>query len=182
MVNAAMRELMQAGAAREVANLVFVINRMTCRNLDLVLDEDRPPDAPSVASVRFETQGAKRRAVLVERAEEPRGRYPYDEEALRACCRIDVSRRTIVLEADSAFTPAETMVAMTKALHLALFSDRSAKWLFGRLEAPRWPPASFHEGVTITLAQAVGTRLTKSRVSLGQETLAWIYFALKERH
>lgn len=181
MLNAAMRELMQAGAAREVANLVFVINRMTGRDLDLILDEEQPPDGSPVASVRFETGGARQRAALVERAEEPRGRYPYDEDSLRACCRIDIAKRSIVLEGSPSFTPVETMVAMTKALHLALFADRAAQWLFGRLEAPRWPPASFHEGVTITLAQAVGTRLTKSRVSLGRETLAWIYFALKER-
>lgn len=182
MVNAAMRELMRASATGEVENLVFVMNRMTGRNLDLVLDEKSPAGVAPVASVRFEAQGARRHALLVERAEEPRGRHPYDEDALRARCRIGLPSRSIVLEGQSPFTPAETMVAMTKALHLALFPDPAAKWLFGRLEAPRWPPASFQEGVTVTLANAVGTRLTKSRVSLGDATLAWIFFALKERH
>lgn len=179
MVNAAMRELAHAGAAGEVANLVFAINRITGRDLDLVLGEGEPAQPP-VATLRFESGGARQHAILVERTEEPRGRYAYDEDSLRARCRIDAGARSIVLEARSPFTPVETIVAMTKALHLALFSDKAAAWLFGRLEAPRWPPARFQEGVTITLGHALGTRLTKSRVSLGEETLAWIYFALKE--
>lgn len=179
MLNAALRELVPAGAPQRVENLVFVINRLTGRNLDLVRDEAQPPGLAPVASLRFESGGARQRAILVERPEPPRGRYAYDEDSLRARCRIDPAARAIALEAGSPFTPIETIVAMTKALHLALFPGKT-HWLFGRLEAPCWPPPRFGEGATVALAQSVGTRLTKSRVSLGQETLAWVYFALKE--
>ena len=182
MVNAAMSELLQAGSVRQVNNLVFVINSMTDRTLDLILDDYKPADGSPVASVTFGNAGAKQRAVLVERAEKPRGRYPYDEDRLHALCRTDVAKRAIVLEGDSTFTPVETMVSMTKALHLAVFPDKASQWLFGRLEAPRWPPAPCGEGLTIALAHAVGTRLTKSRASVGEETLAWVYFALKGRN
>ena len=179
MLNAAIRELTSGGAPQPVEKLVFVINRMTARNLDLVVDEAQPPGLSPVASVRFERDGARRHAILVERPEPPRGRYAYDEDLLRACCRVDLAGRAIVLGGESPFTPIETIVAMTKALHLALFPG-TAGWLFSRLEAPYWPPARFDVGVTVALAQSVGTRLTKSQVSLGRETLARVYFSLGE--
>jgi hypothetical protein len=181
MVNAAMRELMQARGTTEITNLVFVINRMTDRSLDLVLDEGESAGSPAVASVTFGSGSARQRAALAERAEQPAGRYPYPEDALQALCRVDAARRTIFLSATSPFTPIETMVAMTKVLHLAVFPEKGQQWLFVRLEAPRWPPASFGEGLAITLAQTVGTRLTKNRVSLGNDILAFVYFALKVR-
>ncbi len=182
MVNSVMRELMQIRAVSDISNLVFIINRMTARNLDLVVHEEEPTEGLPVASLTFETRGAKQRAVLVERVEEPRGRDEYDEDALCTHCRIDVNNRIIVMERNSTFSPIETMVAMTKALHLAVFPGNSGQWLFGRLEAPSWPPGCLSEGFTISLGQTLGTRLTKSRASLGAETLAWIYFAMKEQH
>jgi hypothetical protein len=179
MVEAAMRALTEIRAIGEVSDLVFAITRMTGRNLDLIVDEAEPGGS-AVASLSFESQRVRQRAILVERPDEAAARHPYDEDSLRAGCRIDVPRRTIRLEGISILTPLETMVAMTKALHLALFAGKAGQWVFCRLEAPRWPLASATDGLAISLAQTVGTRLTKSRVGLRDELLAWLYFALRE--
>jgi hypothetical protein len=181
MVNAALREVMAMEVIEELSNLVFVMNRMTARNLDLILDEDGPVDATRVAYFRFEALGMNRRGALVERADAPADRRPYDERALRARCHLNRSSRTIGLRGSSPFSTVETLVAMTKALHLELYAGNPGQWLFGRLEAPRWPLPGVEDGLEIRLAQSVGTRLTKSAARLGGETFAWIFFSLKER-
>ena len=181
IVDTALRAVLEIRGVGEVTNLVFAINRMTARSLDLVIDEQEPGDT-AVASLGFESRRVKQRAVLVERPEQASARRPYNEDALRAACQIEVPARTIRLETPSLLTPLEAMVAMTKALHIALFPGKPGQWVFCRLEAPRWPLAVGDRHLAITLAHALGTRLTKSRASLGGELLAWIYFAHKERN
>jgi hypothetical protein len=176
-----MREVLAADPGAPLSNLVFVMNRMTARNLDLILDEAQARDAVPVARFSFEGRGMARRGVLVERADAPAERRAYDEHELRAGWRIDAGERTIVLQGSSPFGTVETLVAMTKALHMALYPGVAGQWLFGRLEAPRWPLPAVAHGLEIGLVQAVGTRLTKNAARLRGETLAWIYFSLKER-
>jgi hypothetical protein len=178
MVEAAMREVMTAGG--HVSNLVFVMNRLTGKNLDVIVDEDEPAGAAPVARFSFEAGGAARRGILVERPERPAGRRAYDEDGLRRQCRTDPAARAVVLDGASPFTPVETLVAMTKALHLAVYPQKG-QWLFARLEAPRWPLGGIGPGLEVRLGPGVGTRLTKSSARLGGELLAWIYFSLKER-
>lgn len=180
MVEAAMQEVLATEAAEQVSNLVFVMNRVTGRNLDLIVGEDEPAGAAPVARFSFETRGAPRRGVLVERADSPSGSRAYDEHELRRHCRMDLGARSIVLQAASPFTPVETLVAMTKALHLAVYPQKG-QWLFARLEAPRWPLGGVGPGLEVRLGPGVGTRLTKSGARAGGELLAWIYFSLKER-
>lgn len=176
-----MQEVLAAEAAAQVSNLIFVMNRVTGCNLDVLVDEDEPTGAVPVARFSFETRGASRRGVLVERADRPVGRRAYDENELRRRCRTDLAARTVALLGASTFTPVETVVAMTKALHLALYPQKPGQWLFARLEAPRWPLGGVGEGLEIRLGPGVGTRLTKSSASLRGEVIAWIYFSLKER-
>jgi hypothetical protein len=180
MVEAAMQELLAAEAAVQVSNLIFVMNRVTGCNLDMIVDEKEPAGAAPVARFSFETRGASRRGILVERADRPAGRRAYDEDDLRRQCRTDPAARSVVLGGASPFTPVETLVAMTKALHLAVYPQKG-QWLFARLEAPRWPVGGVGPGLEVRLGPGVGTRLTKSAARLGGELLAWIYFSLKER-
>jgi len=181
IVEAAMQEALRAEAGAPVSNLVFEMNRMTARNLDLVLDGARPGAAGAVARFSFETGGVTRRGILVERDDAPGERRAYDERELRAHCLTDASARRIVLQGASPLGGTETLVAMTKTLHLALYPGAAGQWLFARLEAPRWPLPAAADGLEIALAGAVGTRLTKSAARLRGETFAWIYFSLKGR-
>jgi hypothetical protein len=181
MVEAAMREVMAGEAAGQVSNLDFVMNRMTGRNLDLIVDEVEPAGAAAVARFSFEAGGAARRGILVERSDKPAGSHAYDEDELRRQCQVDAAGRRIVLQGASPFTPVETLVAMTKALHLAVYPQKAGQWLFARLEAPRWPLGDLGEGLEVRLGHGVGTRLTKSSARLGGEPLAWIFFSFKER-
>lgn len=177
-----MREALVGEEARRVSNLVFVVNRATERNLDVIIGEDAPTGTSPVARFSFEADGASRRGVLIERADRPVGRCAYDEGELQRRCRTDPEARTVVLRKASHFTPLETLIAMTKVLHLAVYPGRPGQWLFARLEAPYWPLSAPGEGLEIRLGPGVGTRLTKSRACLLGEVVAWIYFSLKERH
>ena len=181
LVEGTMREVLSGEATGQVSNLVFVMNRLTGRNLDLVIDEEAPLDRVPVARLSFEAHGVPRRGSLLERADRPAGRRPYDEHELRTGCRMDLPARAVMLQRASPLTPIETLVAMTKALHLALYPASSGQWLFARLEAPTWPLGEPGSGLQIELRQALGTRLTKSAARLCGNTLAWIYFSLKER-
>ena len=78
MVEAAMREVLAAEPGAPLSNLVFVMNRMTARNLDLILDDAQARDAAPVARFSFERRGMARRGVLVERADAPAERRAYD--------------------------------------------------------------------------------------------------------
>lgn len=180
MVEAAMREALAGESAPQVSDLVFVMHRMTGRNLDLILDEDEPSGAAPVARLSFAAHGAPRRGILVERAEAPAGARPYDEQELRARCRTDPAARSVVLRGASPLTPLETLVAMTKLLHQALYPETTGQWLFARLEAPRWPLGPLGDGLELRLERAVGTRLTKSGARLGGQILASVFFSLRE--
>ena len=181
MVEAAMHEVLAAEASGQVSNLIFVMNRVTGSNLEMIVDEDEPAGSAPVARFSFQTRGAPRRGVLVERADRPIGRRAYDEGRLGRLCQTDPAARTITLREASPFTPIESLVAMTKALHLAVYPQQGGQWLFARLEAPRWPLGAIGEGLEIRLGPGVGTRLTKSSARLKGEVLAWIYFSFKER-
>lgn len=175
-----MREVLAAQVAGQVSNLVFVMNRVTGRNLELIMDEDEPAGAAPVARFSFDAGGTSRRGLLVERDDAPVARRAYDEDELGRLCHADVAARTVVLRGASPFTPVETLVGMTKALHLAVYPRKPGQWLFARLEAPRWP-LGVGEGLEVRLGPGVGTRLTKSSARLRGSLVASIYFSFKER-
>lgn len=180
MVEAAMREALGAAPPASAANLVFVMHRLTGQNLEMIVDEEAPAGAAPVAHFRFEADAAPRRGVLVERADRPAGRRPYDEAPLRERCRVDADAKVIALQGVSPLMPLETLVAMTKALHQAVYPPRPGQWLFVRLDAPRWPLEAA-EGAEVRLESGVGTRLTKSSAHRGGGALtAWIYFSFRE--
>lgn len=185
MLNAVWAAVARQTGAAEIERLNFMINRMTPRNLHLELEPGDPRPAvadvqPPVATLSFEAAGAPWHGTLVEVPGEPACRHPYDEESLIAQCRVNPDERSILLGAEPAFTPIEVIVAMTKALHHALFPNAPGKWVFCRWESEQWPLAGPLAGVSVTLIQALGTRLTKSAVVSGGERVGWVYFSAKE--
>jgi hypothetical protein len=162
--------------------LDFVIHSMTDRSLCLNLDPTEYAvefQASDVAELKFLAGGHAWVARLSEMHGTPACRYPYDEDVVGARCSLDVQEREIVLSDDAPYSKIETLVAMTKSLHQAKFPGTVGSWVFCRWSSPVWPIAQNLNGVRIQLAQVLGTRLTRSVVSLNGQTLGDIYFSAR---
>lgn len=182
MLNATAAAAIQACGATSLQQLDFMINRMSSHRLGMLLDRGNGLPAtpePPVATLSFHADGGQWRGVLVEEAGEPDCRHPYDEEAIIALCRLEPEARSIALSGRADHTPIEVIVAMTKALHLALFPDAPGKWVFCRWESECWPLPTLEGAATVTLTKTLGSRLTKSTVMLGADVVGSIYFSAK---
>lgn len=162
----------------KISKFDFTIHKMTDHNL--VLDSKSPTVAKSaVGSIDFECDGEIVHLQLTESPSKAEGRYAYDEDSIAAACEIGREARTIRLTQTSPFSDIETLVAMTKSLHLDVFPDANGKWVFCRLQADSWPLAIDRADLTIRLVQAFGTRLTKSVVVSGNKEIGTIFFSAK---
>jgi hypothetical protein len=162
--------------------LDFVIHRMTDRNLCLSLypAESVPDfDALEVAGLKFAVAGKYWDARLSDADDSPDCRYPYDEDVVVHLSSLDAVGRQIVLQQEAPYSEIETLVAMTKALHQKVFPELDGSWVFCRWSSPRWPLAENLRGVCIKLTQTLGTRLTRSEVSLDGKMLGHIYFSAR---
>lgn len=166
--------LKDASLRMTIHNLVIKQCRLSC------FESGENAGKPVDAKVEFtaESNGRKIKAYLQETGEDATGRYPYDEDALKAMCRMDPQEKSIVITGKSPHTPIETAVAMNKFLTAALPSDPKGKWYFTRLELNRL----FREGdqhcLRLILVQNLQNKLTKSRIFVGDEFLGDIYFSL----
>ncbi|CAB3664940.1 hypothetical protein [Achromobacter aegrifaciens] len=183
ILDEATRLLREAGYP-QLAGVKFLIYEMTNSNLEMTVEalRDKAPAADSVAILSFEADGEVTQARIRQVEGSPHVRVPYDESAIVSRCQIDPAARSIRLtQHDFGFSPIEVFVSMNKALHLAVLEKSEAtNWVFCRLDCPAWPVrVSDLSGVTITLKQALGTRLTRAGVELGQQKLGEIYFSAK---
>ncbi len=182
MLNVTAAAATQASGANTLQQLDFMINRMSSHRLGLVLDRgDELPATPEppVATLSFQADGRQWRGMLVEETGEPDCRHPYDEEAIIALCKLEPEKRSITLTASAGHTPIEVIVAMTKALHLALFPEAPGKWVFCRWESECWPLELPPDGYSVVLNKTLGSRLTRSGVMAGERRVGWIYFSAK---
>jgi hypothetical protein len=180
MVNSVLETASGPGSEGAVRDLKFSINRMISSNADLEYGENLPDDGQlPAASISWSSGSKQIRGRLLQTADVPTCRQNYDESLVQSACRTDRASKTIVIGADSPFTPIETYVSMTKALHQQVMPDAAGKWVFCRLESPTWPPQGPMAGTCVSLVQAVGTRLTKNRVEKHGKLVCWIYFSSK---
>ena len=182
MLNAAAQCVLRHLGIAQIEQVNFMINRMTAHKMSIKLVKEGGAEAAAttpVATLTFEADGASWLARLEEEEGQPDCRYPYDEESIVACCRVDADAGSIRHEGRSAHTPIEVIVAMTKALHLARFPDSPGKWVFCRWEGEHWPLPMLEGAATVTLTKSLGSRLTKSTVMLGNGVIGSIYFSAK---
>lgn len=182
MLNVVYASVVRQTGATGICRLNFMINRMTSHNLSVELEQGEPHAVaaqPPVATLSFQVNEQSWHGTLVEEPDEPSCRYPYDEESIIEKCRVDQSGRSISLEGETDFTPIEVVVAMTKALHQALYPDAPGKWVFCRWESEHWPITIPASGFSVMLSKTLGSRLTKSAVVAGEERVGWIYFSAR---
>lgn len=101
---------------------------------------------------------------------------PYDEDGLiRDCVMVDQT-----IAAPAVLLPCTTVdlaVAMTKALHKALFPEETRKWLFVRLEMSRSFRAGDRETLKISMIHNLQKRFSKLLIESSGGPIGTIYFS-----
>lgn len=168
----------------EISMLEFMIHKMTNKNLFLKIYDLKSCTSPSkddIAITRFVINGQPILGRICSTSGQPNKRSPYNEAEIVDLCEINFSERKILLLSDiSTHSAIEILVAMNKSLHLqTLKKPESSSWVFCRWDSPKWPLPKNLNGVTISIKQALGSRLTKSEVCLNGAILGNIYFSAK---
>jgi len=137
------------------------------------------PAGQSVYSVCAFTQGGRReKAYLIETDMPVTRRYPYPEEEIVAPMQIDSAVRRGVLLGTVEYTDIEVWVAMTKALHHAVFPQAPSKWLFVRGRFPNYTRRTQARERTLAIAASLRDRLTRSEAFLDGRKVGEIFFSL----
>ena len=176
------RLLSEAGY-KQLNTVNFLIHKMTNSNLKLVVEpyHEAARTDDDVAVLKFAVDERPMLACIKLRSGTPDKRIPYDESTVWDRCKIDVATRSIQLLKDGfGASPIEILVSMNKALHLAVLDKPvGTSWVFCRWDSPAWPLPDDLSGMTITLKQTLGTRLTRADVELNGQMLGQIYFSAK---
>lgn len=98
---------------------------------------------------------------------------PYPEELLAP--QLTYSERRVILKGKSPFSPIETLVAMTKFVHLRLMPDVE-KWIFTRLDIVHPLLEVDLDELSVELQIQLGT-LSRARIYAASKELGMIYFS-----
>ena len=130
---------------------------------------------PRPANARLEFSFADKVSGWLSETERPvLARSPYPEAEIVAGCRIE--GQTVASAPTSKFSPIELLVSLTKHLHSTL-RPGPAGWAFTRLELQRPLNDTDKDSLEVELLHALGNRLTKSAVHVGETPLGHIYFS-----
>ncbi len=168
----------------EVSMLEFMIHKMTNTNLLLELYDLKSCHSPikdDIAITRLVINGQLILGRICSTSGQPNKRSPYNEAEIVGLCEINFAEKKVLLLSDiSTYSAIEILVAMNKALHIqTLEKPVDSSWVFCRWDSPKWPLPASLSGVTISIKQALGSRLTKSEVCLNGAILGNIYFSAK---
>jgi hypothetical protein len=182
MFDETVRLLSEAGYT-QLNNVEFLIHRMTSANLRLVVEPYRENLSASddVAVMRFSANEHSMQSYIKLHEGMPETRMPYDESAVSDRCEIYAATRSIQLVNDGVgYSQIEVLVSMNKSLHLAVLDKPAdSSWVFCRWNSLAWPLPANLRGVTVTLKQTLGTRLTCANVELGGQILGQLFFSAK---
>lgn len=170
--------------SERISNIVFTIHCMSAKNMRLELKElsgcDSKIESNDVALLRFTVGGEAWVGRLKECEDSPTESYKYDESVVVELTHFDAGQPSIRLLEESPYTPIETLIAMTKALHFQAYPNATREWVFCKWESQSWPLPGKLTGTTIRVVQALGSRLTKSEIILDGSTIGQIYFSARK--
>lgn len=178
MYPAAIRAVADRWGPRELSDVRLVCRVLTGRELSLTRDAPAPEDRVAVFS--FTAGGERQTLYFVAREGMVSRHVPYDEDAIASRGRVDLGGKSIeyAREDDASATLVEVVVALTKALHLAVYPEQAGKWVLTQIESA----VALHElpwsQVGIFLVQGANPRLTKSDVAVDGERLGHVFFSL----
>jgi len=122
--------------------------------------------------------GQKYRAALTEADTEITARYAYDEDDVLSCSTISGKEISMTYRDD--YTYIEQIVAMTKSLHHAVYSDVHEKWLFTKIKLKGHIAPSSYVGAEIAVVAVKNfhNKLSQCIVLGNGEQAGQIYFSI----
>jgi len=134
----------------------------------------RPRNAVVDFSISSNSRGAA--GWLVETDRPVDCRVPYDEDKIGRHCTFTDS--CISIQGDSGYRPIEVVVSMTKQLHNRILRAQAGRWIFTKLDMRRLLEPLDATTFTVFLKENLHNRLTKSEITVGNESIGMIYFSL----
>lgn len=168
---------MLRGLGEEPRDIDFSFHRLATRQLTAVWGDSVEAVEP-VSACSVTAGGVRQKLVLVERDEEVTERYPYPEDEIVREMRVDAANREGILAGLPAYTEIEVLVAMTKALHQAVFPAAAGKWLFARGRFPQYAERLPASERSIRIAASFNGKLTRSVATADGSPIGEIFFAL----
>jgi hypothetical protein len=168
----------KAGLQGEATSIQLSFHRMFRHQLVLLGANETSHESEEPA-VQVQLQGVAGEVKwdFYESERVPSRRVPYDEDLVGANCRVEGKRIKYLGGAN--FRPIEILVAMTKVLHFEVFADRTVKWLFVRLELPRFLSEKDLKGLSVEMKQAIPKRFSKNEVRSDSGLSGAIYFSAR---
>lgn len=164
----------EAGLEVESTSLQLNFHRMFGTQLVLNGEGVEVAEGPSVQAV-LKGESGEVTWDFYESGRSPSARVPYDEDLIWANCRVEGKQIEYLGGTD--FLPIEILVSITKLLHFEVFADRTVKWVFARLELPRFLEPGDLEGLSVEMKQAIPKRFSKSEVRSASGLSGAIYFS-----
>lgn len=184
MLDAAMEAIAHRAQGMPIENLNFSISKMTGKKL--VCDwwekgSPAPDHGKPIVTCLFNLGDVPYEGRLVETEDDVKERVPFDESVITSRCVFTPAESLVKLvETPSDVTPIEILVSMNKALHYKVFTIPSdSQWVFCRWESAVWPLPDEMRGISLTIEQSLGTRLTRARVELNDALIGRIYFSAR---
>lgn len=103
-------------------------------------------------------------------------RTAYAESMITENCVVEAAR--VRLRNDTGHLPIETIVAMTKSLHVEELRVARGKWLFTKLELDSWLDGVDGSKIEIALEANFHNRLTRSAIEIAGRRVGRIFFSL----
>jgi hypothetical protein len=177
MYPAALEAVADRWAPGELQRVQLVCRMLTGR--ELALTWNTPPPQERVAAFSFEVEGEKHKLFFVRREGEIQRQIPYDEDAIASRGEVDTEARSVGYRGDPAAeaTLVEVVVALTKALHQALFPG-AGKWVVTQIESDAPLYELQYSELKIALVHNMGgARLTKSEIVIDGVLAGHIFFS-----
>lgn len=145
----------------------------------LTLAEDVPQGHAANAQLSCTINGTRHKLFLVEDGRPITERHPYPEEQIVSVTAIDASSATATSAARLPFTNIQRWIAMTKALHHAVYPQAKGKWLFARAKLVTYDETA-HDGAEhrVQIQSDFGGKLTRSALTVDGRNIGDIFFAL----
>lgn len=159
-----------------VSNLAF--RRFAKNDCDLSLNQpDTNLDYVAKGKIS-DSQGQEiRHFWVLETERAPKGRYAFDEKKIVTTATI--KDKEIALQGQTAYSPIEETIALTKTLHYHLMPEISGKWVFGQLDLVR-PFSPIRHNLRVELISVKARRFSMNKIFEDDELTGDIRFIVGE--
>ena len=164
-----------------ISNVDIICHKLTDKNLQLeaFLNVNITDKRNAVTTVTFKKNENHYIILCKESIRDIECRTDYCEESIIEQCTILATDKTIKLERPVSFNVFQSTVAMTKALHHAIFNDVKGKWMFTRLQTDKLVATNQqYRKIEISHTHNFNYKLTKNEIHIDGEKIGSVFFSL----